>query len=70
VSRVVIKVQEMTERKVAINDAVGEILTIGCLLACETVSAEPGVADFCNTVRRDSTGRSFESRVGRTRGCE
>ena len=66
----VIKLQEMTERKVAINNAVGKVLTIGCLLACETVSAELGVADFCDTVRRDSTGRSFESRVGRTGGCE
>ncbi len=69
-SRVVIKVQEMTERKVAINNAVGEVLTIGSLLACETVFAEPGVADFCDTVRRDPTGRSFESRVGRAGGCE
>ncbi len=69
-SRVVIKVQEMTERKVATDNATGEILTIGCLLACETVSAEPGVADFCDTVRRDSTSRSFESRVGRTGGCK
>ena len=69
-SRVVIKVQEMTERKVTINNATGEILTIGCLLACETVSAQPGIADFCDTLRRNSARCSFESRVSRTGGCE
>jgi len=67
---VVIKVEEMTERKVTINNAFGEILTIGCLLACETVSAELGVADFCDTVRRNSAGRSFQSRVCSAGGCE
>ncbi len=66
----VIKVQEMTERKVAINNVFGEISTIRCLLACETVSAELGVADFCDTVRRNAAGRSFQSRVGSAGGGE
>jgi hypothetical protein len=67
---VVLKVREVAERELTIDDASGEPSTVRCFLAGQTGPPEAGFAEHGDSTWRHSTGGSLQPRIGRAGRCQ